>query len=162
MRVRLRPRSDIKEIPLLLIGPKVSKASGMKVYESSSALYFIFLRSAAISAAAPAVAAVAGKYEAARVSITVASHIRLRPLLLLLLLLLCYNYCKALKSKSNHICANHVRLDNMVGYTSKKKKENMERLIHKIRHRGYMPMENEGATELARKAYENLFKVVCS
>src|SRR6218665_1615032 len=79
MRVRLCPRSDMKEMPLLLIGPKVSKASGMIVYESSSALYFMFLRSAAISAAAPAVAAVAGKYEAARVSITVASHIRLQP-----------------------------------------------------------------------------------
>src|SRR6218665_2376915 len=82
MRVRVCPRSDMKEMPLLLIGPKVSKASGMKVYEStqsSSALYLVFLRSAAISTAAPAVAAVAGKYEAARVSITVASHIRLRP-----------------------------------------------------------------------------------
>src|SRR6218665_4025151 len=75
MRVRLCPRSDMKEIPLLLIGPKVSKASGRKVYGSSRALYFVFLRSAAI----PAAAAVAGKYEAARVSITVASHIRLRP-----------------------------------------------------------------------------------
>src|SRR6218665_3468533 len=41
MRVRLRPRSDIKEMPLLLIGPKVSKASGMKVYESIIIITFI-------------------------------------------------------------------------------------------------------------------------
>ena len=42
-------------------------------------LYFVFFRAAAISAAAPAVTAVDGKYEAARVSMTVASHMRLRP-----------------------------------------------------------------------------------
>ena len=66
MRVRLCHRSAIKERPLLFIGPKVSEAGGINVYDSSIALYFMFLRSAAISAAVPAIAAVAGKYESQR------------------------------------------------------------------------------------------------
>jgi len=31
-----------------------------------------------------------------------------------------------------------------------------------MRERGYLLMENEGAAELARKSYENLFTAICS
>jgi len=51
----------------------------MCVIRAVHALYLILSRSAAIFAAVPAVSAVAGKYEEARVSMTVSSHMRLRP-----------------------------------------------------------------------------------
>src|SRR6218665_1700331 len=81
IRVRLCPRSHIKVRPLLYTGPNVSMARGNKmcVIRAVHALYLILSRSAAIFAAVPAVSAVAGKYEEARVSMTVSSHMRLRP-----------------------------------------------------------------------------------
>ena len=61
---------------MVLIGPKVSIATGTKKCVFKSALYLVIFLSVAISAAAPAVAAVAWTYDGARVSTTVASHTR--------------------------------------------------------------------------------------
>ena len=74
------PVSDKKARPSLLKGPKVSMATGTKVYLLSSSEYLTCFLAAAISAAPPAAAAVSEMYEVATVSTTVASHIKVRPL----------------------------------------------------------------------------------
>ena len=67
------------EIAFALIGPSVSKASGMKACVLVSAWYFSSFRLAAPSAAAPAVVDVDAKYDSASVSVTVTSHVMQRP-----------------------------------------------------------------------------------
>ena len=47
------------------------------------------------------------------------------------------------------------------GYTNMKDKENLDRLIQKMSRKGDLPMENEGATELAVKSDGNLFGAIC-
>src|SRR5678816_842629 len=71
-----RPVSDKKSRPSLLRGPKVSTATGTKVYLFSSSEYLTCFLAAAISAAPPPAAAVSEMYEAATVSTTVASIVR--------------------------------------------------------------------------------------
>src|SRR6218665_3267716 len=80
-RVRRLPRSLIKSIPLLLIGPRVSKATGTNWWLSKRWSYLVIFLVAANSAAAPATAFVACtcRYGGASVSIIVVSHTRLRP-----------------------------------------------------------------------------------
>jgi len=50
------PSSEMNDIAFLLIGPKVSKASGMNMWVFSNSWYFNSFLSAAPSAAAPSVA----------------------------------------------------------------------------------------------------------
>src|SRR6218665_1553734 len=71
-RVRSRARSEIKTMPVLLMGPNVSRASGMKLCWLESSWYLVCFLVAAASAAAPAVVDVLTMYDAARVSATVA------------------------------------------------------------------------------------------
>src|SRR6218665_1839002 len=78
-RVQRLPRSLIKSIPQLLIGPRVSKATGTNWWLSKRLSYLVIFLVAANSAAAPAVVFVAYRYDEAAVSIMVASHTRLRP-----------------------------------------------------------------------------------
>src|SRR6218665_239577 len=73
------PSSEKKDRPSQLMGPRVSRASGVKRLVEDNSLYFSILRVDALSAAAPAVREVSGKQEAARVSVTVASHTRFFP-----------------------------------------------------------------------------------
>src|SRR5678815_4781331 len=70
----------MKAKPSLLRGPRVSTATGMKMYRLCSSVYFACFLVAAISAAAYASAAVPVMYEAATVSTTIASHMRALPL----------------------------------------------------------------------------------
>src|SRR6218665_1260071 len=74
-RVRSRARSEIKSKPVLLMGSNVSRASGMKTCVLESSWYFSCFLVAAVSAAAPAVLV---RYDAARVSASVASQTKLR------------------------------------------------------------------------------------
>ena len=67
------------EIALALIGPSVSKARGIKECVLASDWYFSSFRLAAPSAAAPAVVDVDARYDSARVSVTVTSHVMQRP-----------------------------------------------------------------------------------
>ena len=62
-----------------LIGPSVSKAIGMKECVLASVWYFSSFRLAAPSAAAPAVVDVDARYDSAKVSVTVTSHVMHRP-----------------------------------------------------------------------------------
>src|SRR6218665_925932 len=78
-RVRRLPRSLIKSIPLLLIGPRVSKATGTNWWLSKRWSYLVIFLVAANSAAAAATAFVACRYDGATVSIMVASHTKVRP-----------------------------------------------------------------------------------
>src|SRR6218665_269080 len=78
-RVRSRARSEIKSMPVLLMGPNVSRASGMKTCVLESSWYVACFLVAAASAAPPAVVDVLARYDAARVSATVASQTKLRP-----------------------------------------------------------------------------------
>src|SRR6218665_1518181 len=78
-RVSRLPRSLIKSIPLLLIEPRVSKATGTNWWLSKRCSYLVIFLVAANSAATPATAFVACRYDGATVSIKVASHTRLRP-----------------------------------------------------------------------------------
>ena len=82
-RVRSRARSEIKSLPVLhvLIGPNVSRASGMKTCVLESSWYLACFQVAVASAATPAVVDVLARYDAAKVSPTVASQTRLRPAL---------------------------------------------------------------------------------
>src|SRR6218665_1827611 len=80
-RVRLRARSEIKSMPVLLMGPNVSRGYGMKTCVLESSCYLACCLVAAASAAAPAVVDVLARYDAARVSATVASQTKLRPAL---------------------------------------------------------------------------------
>src|SRR6218665_1705853 len=80
-RVRSRTRSEIKSMLVLLMGPNVSRASGMKTCVLESSWYLACFLVAAASAAAPAVADVLRRYDAARVSATVAPQTKLRPAL---------------------------------------------------------------------------------
>src|SRR6218665_1944869 len=73
-RVSSRARSEIKSMPVLLMGPNVSRASGMKTCVLESSWYLACFLVAAASAAAPAVVDLLAIYDAARVSATVASH----------------------------------------------------------------------------------------
>src|SRR5688572_28261978 len=78
--VRRRPISEMKSRPSLLRGPRVSRATGTKVYLLCRSAYLACFLVAANSAALPASVAVSGMYEAATVSTTVASQIKGRPL----------------------------------------------------------------------------------
>src|SRR6218665_3933653 len=78
-RVRRLPRSLIKSIPLLLLGPRVSNATGTNWWLSQRWLYLVIFLVAANSAAAPPAVFVACEYYGATVSIKVAFHTRLRP-----------------------------------------------------------------------------------
>src|SRR6218665_1943663 len=80
-RVRSRARSEIKSMPVVLMGPNVSRASGMKTCVLESSWYLACFLVAAASAAAPAVVDVLARYDAAMVSATVASQTKLRPAL---------------------------------------------------------------------------------
>ena len=60
-----------KSAPFELMGPNVSKAIGMKVWVRANDWYCSPFRSAAPSAAAPAVDDGASRYDSARVSVTV-------------------------------------------------------------------------------------------
>ena len=70
-----RPSVLKKSTPFELMGPNVSKAIGMKVCVRAIDWYFNSFRSAAPSAAAPAVDDVASRYDSARVSVTVTSQV---------------------------------------------------------------------------------------
>src|SRR6218665_3183237 len=76
-----RVRSRARSMPVLLMGPNVSRASGMKTCVLEISWYLACFLVAAASAAAPAVVDVLAIYDAARVSATVASQIKLRPVL---------------------------------------------------------------------------------
>src|SRR6218665_408834 len=65
--------------PSLLMGPRVSTATGTTVYVLSSTAYFECFLVAAFFSALPASIAVSATYEAATVSTTLASHIKDRP-----------------------------------------------------------------------------------
>src|SRR6218665_3126438 len=65
-RVRSRARSEIKSMPVLLMGPNVSRASGMKTCVLESSWYLACFLVAAVAAAAPAVVDVLAIYDAAR------------------------------------------------------------------------------------------------
>src|SRR6218665_1811133 len=80
-RVRSRTRSEIKSMPVLLMLPNVSIASGMKTCVLESSWYLACFLVAAASAAASAVVDVLARYDATRVSATVASQTKLRPAL---------------------------------------------------------------------------------
>src|SRR6218665_2912366 len=80
-RVRSRASSEIKSMPVLFISPNFSRAGGMKTCVLESSWYLAFFLVAAASAAAPAVVDVLARYDAARVSATVASQTKLRPAL---------------------------------------------------------------------------------
>src|SRR5688572_9954831 len=71
--------SVIRDMQAAPMGPSVSKARGTSSYSSSRAVYLVVFLKAAISAAAPALMAVAKTYDAAKVSTAVASHTRLLP-----------------------------------------------------------------------------------
>src|SRR5688572_1606880 len=73
------PMSVIRDMQAAPMGPSVSKARGTNSYFSSRAVYLAVFLKAAISAAAPALMAVAETYDAAKVSITVTSQTRLLP-----------------------------------------------------------------------------------
>src|SRR6218665_352167 len=80
-RVRSCARSEIKSMPVLLMGPNVFRASGMKTCVLESSWYLACFLVAAASAAAPGVGDELRRYDAARVSATVASQTKLRPAL---------------------------------------------------------------------------------
>src|SRR6218665_1382175 len=80
-RVRSRAMSEIKSMPVLLMGPNVSRASGMKTCVLESSWHLACFLVAAASADAPAVVDVLARYDVARVSATVASQTKLRPAL---------------------------------------------------------------------------------
>src|SRR6218665_2426993 len=80
-RVRSRARLKMKSMPVLFMGPNVSRASGMKTCVLESSLYMACFLVEAASAAAPAVVDVLARYDAARASATVASQTKLRPAL---------------------------------------------------------------------------------
>src|SRR6218665_3459619 len=72
--VKRRPMFATKVMPVSLMGPKVSDASGMKWWVLRRSSYFLVFLTSAISVAAPAVAAVACRYDGAIESMTVASQ----------------------------------------------------------------------------------------
>src|SRR6218665_187378 len=76
-RVRSRARSEIKSMPVLLMGPNVSRASGMKTCVLESSWYLACFLVATASAVAPAVVDVLARYDAVRVSVTMASQTKL-------------------------------------------------------------------------------------
>src|SRR5688572_19229414 len=78
--VRRRPISEMKSRPSLLRGPRGSRATGTKAYLLCRSAYLVCILVAANSAALPASVAVSGMYDAATVSTTVASPIKVRPL----------------------------------------------------------------------------------
>lgn len=63
----------MNDVSFLLVGPNVSKASGMNIWVFSNSWYFYSFLSAAPSAATPGVADVMGRQHAASVSVTVTS-----------------------------------------------------------------------------------------
>src|SRR6218665_3418971 len=77
-RVRSRARSEIKSMPVLLMGPNLSRASGMKTCVLESFWYLACFLVAAASAVTPAVVDVLARYDAVRVSATMTSQTKLR------------------------------------------------------------------------------------
>src|SRR6266536_2496184 len=71
--VRWRPRTDKNSKPAPFIGPIVSKASGQNSYVRASTEYFRIFLLAAISAMLPGEDC--GRYEGAKVSLTVTSQV---------------------------------------------------------------------------------------
>jgi len=69
------PRSLRNSRPALLIGPRISTVTDMKVYECSSWTYLAIFLSAAASAAAPNDPDVAGREDCVSVSVTVTSQV---------------------------------------------------------------------------------------
>src|ERR1700759_5392008 len=74
-----RPNSDKKSTALLLMGPRVSQAIGIKMYERANSEYFTSFLPEALSAALPGSWDVMGRWDAAKVSATVTSHIKFFP-----------------------------------------------------------------------------------
>ena len=77
--VILRPNSVRKELPESLIGPRDSKANGQKMRDRAMSAYLLIFFAAAFSAALPAVVDVDARYEGARLSAIVTSHVRHLP-----------------------------------------------------------------------------------
>ena len=80
IRARRLPRSLMNSRPLLLIGPRVSKATGTKWWLAKRWSYLVIFLVAAYSAAARAASTVACRYNGVAVSVMVASHKRPHPL----------------------------------------------------------------------------------
>src|SRR5260221_7802801 len=77
--VRWRPRTDKNSKPATFIGPIVSKASGQNSYVRASAEYFSIFLLAATSVMLPGELEDCGRYEEAKVSLTVTSQVKYLP-----------------------------------------------------------------------------------
>ncbi len=79
MEVMRCPISARNSWPVALIGPMVSKARGKNRWVRATSAYLLVLRWAAASAAEAALVDEIATYDVATVSVTVTSHVALRP-----------------------------------------------------------------------------------